>query len=231
MHGIGSGDKTGTIQFHSQARDIVSCSTASALDVYSLERPHEAVLRVHTTCKQHVWSPTGTTLLAYSPQNTISITDPRSKDVAQEITTRYQPARPSHTAFLNDTTIIATGTAATRTLSLYDLRSPLSPKQTIQFDPAAPSVGLLPLPDRARNVAYIVQKHSSSVYAFDFNAANALPTTLQVPSTIVDAAMLPVGEVDVMRAEINRLFILTRRHEIVPVSVRVERKVRPPLSW
>jgi coronin-7 len=45
-----------------------------------------------------------------------------------------------------------------------------------------------------------------------------------IPSTIVGAGMVPATEVDVMRGEINRLFVLTGRDEIIPVSVRIERK-------
>ena len=228
---VGNGEKTSTIQFHSHAGHIVSCTpgTGNTIEFYSLESPSSARLSLttDTPSKQHFWSPSGSTLLSYSQSNVLSIYDPRTSPSPQTtIEPHYQTSRPSHATFLSDTTILATGTRSTRTLTLYDLRSPLSPKLTIPFDSStAPSVALLPLTDTTRNLGYIVQKHSSSIYAFDFNGSNPLPTTLQLASTIVDTAILPPRNVDVMRAEINRLFVLSRRDEIIPVSVRVERKV------
>jgi WD40 repeat protein len=235
---IGNGEKTSTVQFHSHARDVISSTTAAAtgtpIDIYSLQRPSTPILSLQASSpsKSHCWSPlSGSTLLSYSTTNTLSLYDPRVSPTPQTtIQPHYTTTRPSHTTFLSDTTILATGTTpSTRTLTLWDLRSPLSANLTVPFDPtAAPSVALVPLTDPSRNLAYIVQKHSSSIFAFDFNGVNPVATTLQVPSTIVDAAVLPGREIDVMRAEINRVFVLTRRDEIIPVSVRVERKVHFP---
>ena len=50
-----------------------------------------------------------------------------------------------------------------------------------------------------------------------------MPITLTLPTTLLDATLLPPHQTDVMRAEINRLYVLSK-NEIIPVSVRVERK-------
>jgi coronin-7 len=112
----------------------------------------------------------------------------------------------------------------TQTLHLYDLREPASPTLTIQFNTSSsPSTCLFPLIDSIRKIAYLTGRHTSSIYALDLNANQPLPTILTLPNTILDAAILPPYQTDVMRAEINRLYVLTKS-EIIPVSVRIERK-------
>jgi hypothetical protein len=209
----------------------VSLSTDKDIDIYSLEKTLPS-LSLNTTdpSKHHSWSPiSGSQLLSHSIKNVISLYDPRTSPAPHlEIPSSYQANRPSHSTFLDDTTLLTTGTTLSRSrnLNLYDLRSPTHPKSTIQFDPSSsPSISLLPLVDSTRRLSYIIQSHSSSIFAFDFNETNPVPVTLQLPSTIVDAAILPVRKVDVMRAEINRVYVLNRRDEIIPVSVRIERKV------
>lgn len=223
------------IQFHPHSGSIVSLSTDKTIDIYSLDKTGAPSLSLSNAepSKRHFWSPiSGAQILSHSTKNILSLYDPRTSPNPQmEITTSYQLNRPSHSAFLNDTTIVTTGTTPSRTrnLKLYDIRSSAQqPKLTIPFDiSSSPSVSLLPLVDSTRNLTYIIQSHSSSIFAFDLNEANPLPITLQLPSTIIDAALLPQDKVDVMKVEINRLFVLTRKNEIVPVSVRIERKVCP----
>ena len=230
---FGSGGKL--IEFHPHAAELVSLSRDKTIDIYSIKRACPALsLQSKDLSKAHSWSPiSGNTLISHSATNNLVVYDPRASSTAQsEIATHFQTSRPSHSAFLDDTTIIATGTSPSkiRNLHLYDLRSPLTPKSTIPFDPASSaSICLVPLVDSTRKVAYLLQSHSSSLFAFDFNAPNPVPTTLHIPSTIVAGTLLPPGKVDVMRGEINRVFVLTRRDEIVPVSVRIERKVFP--AW
>ena len=219
------------IEFHPHAGGLVSVSGDKTIDIYSLEKSSPAIsLESKDPSKSHSWSPiSGTTLLSHSTTNLLSIYDPRAFPSPQsEIQTHYQTTRPSHSTFLDDTTLVTTGIAKIRNLQLYDLRSPATPKSTIPFDPASsPSISLFPLVDSTRKLLYLLQTHSSSLFAFDFNSPNPVPTTLQIPSTIVAGALLPARNVDVMRGEINRVFVLTRRDEIVPVSVRIERKVVP----
>jgi hypothetical protein len=113
-----------------------------------------------------------------------------------------------------------------RNLNLYDLRSPSSPTQSISFDnSSSPSLALVPLVDITRRLVYISQSNSSSLFAFDFNETNPIATTLYLPSTILGATLLPQLKVDVIQGEINRLYVLTKKDEIIPVSVRIERKV------
>ena len=221
------------IEFHPHAGGLVSVSGDKTVDIYSLEKSSPAIsLESKDPSKSHSWSPiSGTTLLSHSTTNLLSIYDPRASPSPQsEIQTHYQTTRPSHSTFLDDTTLITTGIAKIRNLQLYDLRSPATPKSTIPFDPASSaSISLFPLVDSTRKLLYLLQTHSSSLFAFDFNSPNPVPTTLQIPSTIVAGAILPARNVDVMRGEINRVFVLTRRDEIIPVSVRIERKVVPIL--
>ena len=208
----------------------VSSATNDGIDIYSLEKSTSSI-SISTTSKYHSWSPiSGSQLSSHSTSNIISIYDPRASSTPHlEIPTSHQTNRPSHSTFLDDTTVLTTGTSSTtrtRSLSLFDLRSPSKPTSIIPFDPSSsPSISLSPLIDSTRRLTYLIQTHSSSIYAFDFNTPNPLPTTLQLPSTIVDAALLPLTHVDVMRAEINRVYVLTRKDEIIPVSVRIERKV------
>ena len=212
----------------------MSTTCEKNIDIFSLEQPSSSALSISTndqTSKQHFWSPiSGSHLFSHSTSNIISIYDPRaSGDVQVDINASYQLNRPSYSGLLDDMTIISTGTTAstrTRSLKLYDLRSPSTPKSIIPFDPSSsPSISLVPLVDTTRRLAYLAQQHSSSIFAFDFNDATPTPITLQLPSTIVGGALLPPTDVDVMRAEINRVYVLTRRDEIVPVPVRIERKV------
>ena len=227
---LGSGGKM--IEFHPHAGGLASVSGDKSVDIYSLGNTSPAIsLETKDPLKSHSWSPSsGATILSHSSTNILSLYDPRASPAPQsEIQTNFQATRPSHSAFLDDSTVIATGIspARMRNLYLYDLRSPLSPKSTIPFDPASsPSISLFPLVDYTRKLLYLLQSHSSSLFAFDFNSpSTSVPTTLQIPSTIVGGALLPPRNVDVMRGEINRIFVLTRKDEIVPVSVRIERKV------
>lgn len=210
----------------------MSSSTDTSIEVYSLGISNEALsIPTIESSKQHIWSPlSGNQLFSHSTSNIVRTYDPRtSKDAQLELNSAFQINRPSYSALLDDVSLIATGTipsTRSRSLKLYDLRLPSQPKAIIPFDPASsPSIALVPLVDISRRLAYLIQLHSSSIFAFDFNETNPLPTTLQLPSTIVGATLLPSTQVDVMRAEINRAFVLTRRDEIVPVSVRIERKV------
>lgn len=208
---------------------MVSTSTDGSIDVYSLGNPSPALSLATTDfSKQHVWSPLSGKQLASLSTNIVSLCDPRSSTTATStIETGYQATRPSNLSFLDDENIIVTGTTPSRqrSLKLYDLRNPSTPKHAIPFDQSSsPSISLTPLIDSTRRLAYLIQTHSSSIFAFDFNDPRPVPTTLMVPSTIVGAGMLPPTEVDVMKGEINRLFVLTGRDEIVPVSVRIERK-------
>jgi hypothetical protein len=160
----------------------------------------------------------------------MSIYDPRASPNAQlNINTTYQANRPSYSTYLDDTTLLSTGTIPStrmRTLALYDIRSTSHPKFTTSFDSSSsPSISLIPLVDPIRRLVYCIQSHSSSIFAFDLNETNPLPTVLHLPSTIVGAALLPCTQVNVMKAEINRIYVLTRKDEIIPVSVRIERKV------
>jgi len=220
------------IEFHPHAGGLVSVSGEKTIDIYSLGNTSPAIsLETKDASKSHFWSPnSGTMLLSHSATNVLSVYDPRACPTPQsEIQTNFQATRPSHSTFLDDTTVIATGISISRmrNMYLYDLRSPLTPKSTIPFDPASsPSISLFPLVDSTRKLLYLIQSHSSSLFAFDFNTSlTSVPTTLQIPSTIVGGALLPSRNVDVMRGEINRVFVLTRKDEIVPVSVRIERKV------
>lgn len=220
------------IEFHPHAGGLVSVSGDKTVDIYSLGNTSPAIsLEAKDASKSHVWSPSsGAMLLSHSTTNILSFYDPRASPTPQsEIQTNFQTTRPSHSAFLDDTTVIATGIspARMRNMYLYDLRSPLTPKSTIPFDPASsPSISLFPLVDSTRKLLYLLQSHSSSLFAFDFSTSlTSVPTTLQIPSTIAGGALLPPRNVDVMRGEINRVFVLTRKDEIVPVSVRIERKV------
>jgi WD40 repeat protein len=224
--------KYSTIDFHPHSRELLSVSDDKGIRVCSmLQSFHSLSLTTEDTTKQHFWSPlSGIQIVSHSISNVLSIFDPRSSPTAHmQCATGYQVNRPSHSAFLDDTTVIVSGTTAStrsRSLKLYDLRSPTTPKSVIPFDSSSsPSTSLIPLIDYQRRLAYIVQSHSSSIYAFDFNDPNPVPTTLQLPSTIVGATLLPSTEVDVMRGEINRLFVLTRKDEIIPISVKIERKV------
>jgi hypothetical protein len=229
-------DATGTcttIQFHPHSGSIVSTSTDKSIDIFTLEKASPSISLVANSSKQHTWSPlSGSQLVSHSAKNIISIYDPRASLNAQlDINTMYQANRPSYSTYLDDVTLLSTGTipsTRTRTLALYDIRSPSHPKSTTSFDPSSsPSISLVPLIDPIRRLAYCIQSHSSSIFAFDLNETNPLPTVLHLPSTIVGAALLPCTKVDVMKAEINRLYVLTRKDEIVPVSVRIERKVSP----
>lgn len=223
------------MQFHPHSGSILSSATNDRIDIYSLEKAAPSIA-ISTTSKHHCWSPiSGIQLSSHSTSNIISIYDPRASSMPHlEIPTSHQTNRPSHSTFLDDSTLVTTGTSSTtrtRSLSLFDLRSASKPTSIIPFDPSSsPSISLTPLTDPTRRLTYLIQTHSSSIYAFDFNTPNPLPTTLQLPSTIVDAALLPSTNVDVMRAEINRIYVLTRKDEIIPVSVRIERKVAPHLG-
>ena len=229
---FGPPGKYSTIEFHPHARELLAVSDDDGIKIRSIIQivPYVS-LSTEEISKQHSWSPmSGAQVVSHSVSNVLSVFDPRaSPNAHSQFQTGYQTNRPSHSGFLDDTTVLVTGTTAstrTRSLKLYDLRSLTSPKSIISFDSSSsPSTSLVPLIDYGRRLAYIVQSHSSSIYAFDFNDPNPIPTTLQLPSTIVGAALLPATEVDVMRGEINRLFVLTRKDEIVPISVRIERKV------
>ena len=229
---LNSGPKASTIQFHTHASSIASVGTDNGVEIYSIEKSASVISLVSKgASKQHAWSPlSGSQLVSHSAANVVSIYDPRgSADAQLDITTSFQSNRPSYSAFLDDATLIATGTTSTtrtRTLRLFDIRSPATPKLTVPFDSSSsPSLSLVPFVDTARRLVYIAQTHSSSLYAFDLNESNPVPITLHLPSTIVAASLLPSQKADVMRAEINRVFVLTSRDEIVPVSVRIERKV------
>ena len=238
---IGKVGRFTTMEFHSHARGIMSMTTDKTMDIYSIETKKE-IFSIDTkeTTKQHTWSPlSGNHILAHSTSNALTTYDPRTSSAQLEITTQYMPNRPSTSTFLDDTTILTTGSISkwnpslmtgslrstmSPTIHLYDLRNPTSPTTTIPLTTSSsPSTCLYPLIDPIRKLAYITGRHTSSLYALDFSSPSPMPTTLTLAGTILDAALLPAYETDVMRAEINRLYVLMKG-AIVPVSVRVERK-------
>src|SRR5208282_631976 len=147
---FGSGGKM--MQFHPHSGSILSSATNDSIDIYSLEKSSPSI-SISTTSKHHNWSPiSGSQLSSHSTSNIISIYDPRASSTPHlEIPTSHQTNRPSHSTFLDDTTVLTTGTLSTtrtRSLSLFDLRSPSKPTSIISFDPSAsPSISLSPLID------------------------------------------------------------------------------------
>jgi len=132
---IGKVARFTTMEFHSHARGIMSMTTDKTMDIYSIETKKE-IFSIDTkeTTKQHTWSPlSGNHILAHSTSNALTTYDPRTSSSAQlEITTQYMPNRPSTSTFLDDTTILTTGSISKKKPFTDDRKSTLD---NVSYDP------------------------------------------------------------------------------------------------
>jgi hypothetical protein len=176
----------------------------------------------------------GNILYSQDKSNLISIFDPRASSAAQShFPTSFALNRPSTSVFLDDTTILITGTrdrSYNPVLATYDLRSPDRSLLDISLPTSSPSTSFRILVDIYRRLGYLTGRNTSYIHGFDLNIPNPASITLTLTSSILDAALLPPTEVNVMNGEINRIFALGKE-TVVPVSVRIERKVvRVPMK-
>jgi hypothetical protein len=98
------------LEFHSHARDMVSLTTKSTIDAYSIEK-NEAIFSIETkeAMEQHCWAPfSGSILLGHSTSNVLRTYDPRASSRAQ-LEIAGQSNRLLTSTFLDDTTILSTG--------------------------------------------------------------------------------------------------------------------------
>ena len=229
--------KSSTMEWHPHAGDLFSLSTDKSIDIYALENgslasvPQISLSTESEISKQHYWTPlTGSRLFSHSTKNVISTYDPRSSSLPTTLLSSLNllPNRPSVSTLLDDTTLLVTGTSSiTRNplLQIFDLRTtPTLPTHTIDFPSSSPSSTLIPLCDPHRRTAYLLQTQSSSIYSLDLNAPAPTPTGARLTTTIIGGGLLPPWEVDVMRAEINRIYVAGSAGEIGAVGVRVERR-------
>ena len=109
-----------------------------------------------------------------------------------------------------------------REYSLFDCRSLGAPLKTNKVDT---NLGvLLPVVDTSRSIVYLAGRGDMSLRWVEVGgAAVFMEGGAPLPVTVASMALVPEAQLDIMKAEINRVVVLTA-DAVVPVPIEVPRR-------
>ncbi|GAA5911257.1 uncharacterized protein JCM6883_001960 [Sporobolomyces salmoneus] len=218
-----------TLSFHPTSSGLLLASSAQTLSVYDLESGstspvYEIDGGTHTWSAQ--WSGDGKYVSSTGKDGKLRLWDVRtdSKNIVAE-TLAHSGLKPSrHVHLPNSSQILTTGFSRTRDreYSLFDGRMLGTPIKTKRVDTGTGV--LVPLVDGERGIVYLIGRGDMSLRWIEVGGpAIFTEGSTPFPGQIAGAALVPPQNLDLMKAEINRLVVLTQ-DAVVPVPVNVPRR-------
>ncbi|GAA6016484.1 hypothetical protein JCM11491_002336 [Sporobolomyces phaffii] len=221
------------LSFHPTSSSLLLASAAQSLSIYDIDSHSTTpVFEVDATSPawSAQWSGDGKLVSATGKDGKLRLWDVRadSNRTVAEILAHAGPKASRHvhlpTASSAGPRILTTGFSRTRDreYSLFDGRMLGNPIKTQRVDT---STGvLMPLVDRERSIVYLVGRGDMSLKWVEVGGpAIFTEGSTPFPSQIAGAALVPPHRLDLMKAEVNRLVVLTN-DAVVPVPVTVPRR-------
>ncbi|CDZ97808.1 Tumor-specific antigen (contains WD repeats) [Phaffia rhodozyma] len=101
-----------------------------------------------------------------------------------------------------------------------DISSPVG-QTTIDYETAP----LVPIVDQERRTVYLAGRSENTIrYAEISKNFSFTWGAVGIPSSVITMALAPAGRLNVMDGEINRLMIVDRNKEIVPVAIKIPKR-------
>ncbi|GAA5883524.1 hypothetical protein JCM16303_005463 [Sporobolomyces ruberrimus] len=222
-----------TLSFHPTSSSLLLASYGQTLSIYDVDSQAQSpVFEIDATSPvwSAQWSGDGKYVSATGKDGKLRLWDVRtdSNKVVAEVTAHPGPKASRHVHLPNSSTgnpqILTTGFSRTRDreYSLFDGRMLGNAIKTQRVDT---STGvLMPLVDRERSIVYLVGRGDMSLRWVEVGGpAIFTEGSMPFPSQIAGAALLPPQRMDLMKAEINRIVVLTN-DAVVPVPISVPRR-------
>ena len=121
--------------------------------------------------------------------------------------------------------IFTTGVSKTRDreYSLFDPRNFSTSIKTQRVDTNTGT--LIPLVDRSRNIVYLAGRGDMTLRWVEIGGTSTfVEGNAPIPVTTLGAALAPPSILNLMKAEINRVIILSKDDMVVPVAMEIPRR-------
>ncbi|EGG00921.1 uncharacterized protein MELLADRAFT_92887 [Melampsora larici-populina 98AG31] len=227
------------LTFNPTTSSLLSTSSASNLSIWDLN--HSSSIQSPVINLDHhqlgiwdlQWNWNGDLIGCTTKDGNLSIWDPRNGNrlIGSCLSHGVAGKKCSRLAWINNY-IITTGVnkLREREISLYDPRElskgPLK-SQTIDNSTGV----LIPLIDPNRSMVYLSGRGETSVRWFEINSTSINSNPIEVHQTrlvdpIAGIAMAPINPstVDVMKAEICKLVILSKNQQVLPVIIQAPKR-------
>ncbi|GAA5960040.1 hypothetical protein JCM3765_006144 [Sporobolomyces pararoseus] len=223
-----------TLAFHPTASSLLLASSAQTLSIYDIESQSKSPMfeldAIAPSSWSAQWSGDGKCVSATGKDGKLRLWDVRtdSNKVVAEVVAHPGVKASRHVHLPNSSTgpqILTTGFSRSRDreYSLFDCRYLTgAPVKTHRVDS---STGVLvPLVDKERSIVYLAGRGDMSMRWVEIGGpAIFTEGSTPFPSQIAGAALVPPHQLDLMKAEINRLVVLTQ-DAVVPVPINVPRR-------
>ncbi|GAA5985798.1 hypothetical protein JCM5350_005287 [Sporobolomyces pararoseus] len=223
-----------TLAFHPTASSLLLASSGQTLSIYDIESQSKSPVfeldAIASSSWSAQWSGDGKYVSATGKDGKLRLWDVRteSNKVVAEVLAHAGPKASRHVHLPNSSTgpqIFTTGFSRTRDreYSVFDCRYLTGAPTKSQRVDSSTGV-LMPLVDKERSIVYLVGRGDMSLRWVEIGGpAIFTEGSTPFPSQIAGAALLPPHQLDLMKAEINRLVVLTQ-DAVVPVPINVPRR-------
>ncbi|GAA5943332.1 uncharacterized protein JCM15063_000767 [Sporobolomyces koalae] len=218
-----------TLVFHPTSSGVLLVSSAAALSIYDLAASAPTPTYDIVGSGPHwsaEWSPDGKYVSATGKDGKLRLWDVRvdSRQVVSEVVCHAGAKASRHVHLPRTNQILTTGFSRTRDreYSLFDGRMLGNPIKTQRIDSSTGVI--MPLVDSDRSIVYLVGRGDMSLKWVEIGGpAIFTEGSTPFPSQISGAALVPPQQLDLMKAEINRLVVLSK-DSVIPVNVNVPRR-------
>lgn len=221
------------VQWNPNVEDVMVSTSLNTIYLWDVENSNVPVqaLRNHNEAIQSItWRRDGSLLVSAAKDKTMQIIDPRNMKSNENL--RFDNAKTSN----KDSKLVWIGTSDCilssvytpshqREIHLWDIRNTNSPVHETQIDTG--NNVLTPLYDYDTSMLFLVGKAETIVRYCEVFLSDPwniqFNSTQQVEDQIKGVCMLPKFGLDIMKCEIDRLFLLTR-NSVYPLPYYVPRR-------
>ncbi|KAK4048001.1 hypothetical protein OIV83_005035 [Microbotryomycetes sp. JL201] len=220
-----------TLATHPTSNGLFAGSSSETVCVWDVQSGSADAVYSKTlpkACWSSQWSYDGRLVSTTGKDNTLRLWDVRSSQSdAEQSTSIHAGVKASRHVWLGGASshqILTTGFSRMREreYSLYDSRQLTTPVKTQRVDS---NMGvLMPVVDQDRSIVYLAGRGDMTVRWVEIGGPSTFTEgNAAVPLQIASVALAPPSTLSLMKAEINRLLILSSE-AVVPVPVEVPRR-------
>ncbi|SCV74346.1 BQ2448_6778 [Microbotryum intermedium] len=223
-----TGRNVDTLSFHQTTSGLLLAGSGPIVAIYDAQAQVTAPIYTLEQPKpvwSAKWSSDGRAITTTGKDGILRVFDVRDNTgKASAETNIHAGLKCSRHVWLDDGRIFTTGFSRMREreLALHDARSLATPIKSQRLDN---NMGALtPLLDSSRSVVYLAGRGDMTLHWVEIGGpATFIAVASSLPVAIASAALVPPSRLNLMKAEINRLVILSN-DAVLPVPIEVPRR-------
>ncbi|KAL7409785.1 hypothetical protein BDY24DRAFT_418504 [Mrakia frigida] len=215
-----------TTSFHPTTPSLLLTTTATTVSIWDTSSScTDPVIALEPFSPKGLWgvswSWNGQEIAGAGKDGSFGVWTPRTSTTAQTSPSVFNALKQAAVASVGDLWLVPSfSKSRERQLLLFSSKDLSTPISTIRIDfETAP---LFAVVDNERRIVYLAGKGESTIRSFEVSDAGVITpcSAVSLPTAFAAITLAPASVLDVMSAEINRVLVVGRSTEMIPVPIK-----------